>query len=226
MSISLNKVLPCRACGVDIEATTFESINPTRHPFLQDQLLARTLLKRSCDRCGALHNHYDRLIWTDLPGRLCVCILQEDDRPRWPQLENEALAALSVPLRAEGPPAVRLWGDQVRIRLVFGSEELREKVICRLAGLDDRVVEYLKVTLMDRDRGAVPVLDACDDADLRFRFLDRDEPITLPRDRHDQAAARTTDLAAELPGLFAADATWVHWGRALHTPGVAGGSAT
>ena len=39
MSISLNKILPCRACGADIEATTFESINPTRHPFLQDQLL-------------------------------------------------------------------------------------------------------------------------------------------------------------------------------------------
>jgi len=219
MSISLNKVLPCRTCGADIEATTFESINPTRHPFLQDQLLARTLLHRTCSSCGAPHQHYDRLIWTDLPGRLCVCILQEDDRPRWPQLENEALAALSVPLRAEGPPAVRLWGDQVRIRLVFGTEELREKVICRLAGLDDRVVEYLKVTLMDRDRGAVPVLDDADDtADLRFRFLDRDEPITLPRAHYHQAAARTAELAAELPGLFAPDATFVHWGRALHAP--------
>jgi hypothetical protein len=218
MSISLNKVLPCRACGADIEATTFESINPTRHPFLQDQLLERTLLRRTCDSCGALHDHYDRLIWTDLPGRLCVCILQEDDRPRWAQLENEALDALSVPLRAEGPPAVRLWGDQVRIRLVFGTEELREKVICRLADLDDRIVEYLKVTLMDRDKGVVPVLDACDATDLRFRFPDRDEPVALPRDRYRQAAARAAELAAELPGLFAPDATWVHWGRALRAP--------
>jgi hypothetical protein len=219
MSISLTKVLPCRACRADIEATTFESINPTRHPFLQDQLLERTLLRRSCPTCGALHDHYDRLIWTDLPGRLCVCILQEDDRPGWPQLETEALSSLSVPLRGEGPPAVRLWGDQVRIRLVFGTEELREKVICRLADLDDRVVEYLKVTLVDRDRGVAPVLDACDDsADLRFRFLDRDEPITLPRDRYREAASRAADLAAELPGLFAPTATWIHWGRALHAP--------
>jgi hypothetical protein len=219
MSISLTKVLPCRACGADIEATTFESINPTRHPFLQDQLLERTLLRRSCDHCGAFHQHYDRLIWTDLPGRLCVCILQDDDRPRWPQLENEALAALSVPLRGEGPPAVRLWGDQVQIRLVFGTEELREKVLCRLAGLDDRVIEYLKVTLMDRDRAAVPVLDGAEGtADLRFRFLDRDEPVTLPRAHYHQAAARTAELAAELPGLFAPDATFVHWGRALHAP--------
>lgn len=219
MSISLSKVLPCRACGADIEATTFESINPTRHPFLQDQLLARTLLLGSCDRCGARHQHLDRLIWTDLPGRLCACILPEDDRPRWAQLENEALAALSVPLRGEGPPAVRLWGAQVLIRLVFGTEELREKVICRLADLDDRVVEYLKVTLMDRERGVAPVLDACDPtADLSFRFPDRDEPITLPRDHYHQAAARTAQLAAELPGLFAPGATWVHWGRALRAP--------
>jgi CpXC motif protein len=217
MSISLTKVLPCRTCGADIEATTFESINPTRHPFLQDQLLERTLLRRSCDRCGAPHQHCDRLIWTDLPGKLCVCIVQEHDRPHWARLEKEALRALSVPLREEGPPAVRLWGAQVAIRLVFSTEELREKVICRLAGLDDRVVEYLKVTLMDRDRGVVPVLDGCDQtSDLRFRFLDRDELVTLPRDRYRQAAARTAELAEELPGLFAADATWVHWGRAPH----------
>ena len=216
MSISLSKVLPCRACGAEIEATTFESINPTRHPFLQDQLLQRTLLRRSCEGCGASHQHFDRLIWTDLPGRLCVCVVQEADRPHWAQLENQARSALSVPLRGEGPPAVRRWGAEVVIRLVFGFEELREKVICRLAGLDDRVVEYLKVTLMDRDRGVVPVLDACDPtADLCFRFLDRDEPVTLPRDRYRQAAARTDELAAELPGLFAAEATWVHWSRAL-----------
>src|SRR6188508_1638765 len=171
MSISLNRVLPCRACGAAIEATTFESINPTRHPFLQDQLLQRTLLRRSCDSCGASHQHFDRLIWTDLPGRLCACIVQEADRPHWAQLEKEALSALSVPLRDEGPPAVRQFGAEVVIRLVFGFEELREKVICRLAGLDDRVVEYLKVTLMDRERGVVPVLDGCDETDLRFRFL-------------------------------------------------------
>jgi hypothetical protein len=217
MSISLNKVLPCRACGADIEATTFESVNPTRHPFLQDQLLARTLLRRSCQRCGAPHSHFDRLIWTDLPGRLCACIVQEEERPHWARLEEEARSALSVPLREEGPPAVRRWGAAVVIRLVFGFEELREKVVCRLAGLDDRVVEYLKVTLMDRDRGIVPVLDGCDGtADLSFRFLGRDELVALPRDRYRQAAARTAELADELPGLFAAGSTWVHWGRALH----------
>lgn len=216
MSISLNKVIPCRACGAEIEANTFESINPTRHPFLQDRLLERTLLLLSCEGCGAPHQHYDRLIWTDLPGRLCVCVVQEVDRPLWAQLEKEALGALSVPLRGEGPPAVRRWGAEVVIRLAFGSEELREKVICRIASLDDRVVEYLKITLMDRDRGVVPVLDGCDQtADLNFRFLDRDETVTLPRDRYREAAARTAELAEKLPGLFAVDATWVHWSRAL-----------
>ena len=221
MSISLNKVIPCRGCGAEIEATTFESINPTRHPFLQDQLLARTLLRRSCDHCGAPHQHYDRLIWTDLPGRLCACIVQEVARPHWARLEEEARSALSVPLRDEGPPAVRRWGAEVVIRLVFGTEELREKVICRLAGLDDRIVEYLKVTLLDGDRGVVPVLDGCRGPadDLCFRFLDRDETVTLPRDRYRQAAARGAELADDLPGVFAAEATWVHWGRAEHGPG-------
>jgi len=110
MSISLNKILPCRGCGAEIEANTFESINPTRHPFLQDQLLERTLLRRSCDRCGACHQHYDRLIWTDLPGRLCACIVQEADRPHWALLEEEARAGVgSIPgLLADPPPKASL----------------------------------------------------------------------------------------------------------------------
>lgn len=212
MSISLVKVLPCRACGADIEATTFESINPTRHPFLQEQLLARTLLRRSCGSCGAVHQHYDRLLWTDLPGRLCACVVQERERPDWRRLEREAVVALSVPLREEGPPVVRSWGAAVAIRLVFGFEELREKVICRLAGLDDRVVEYLKTSL--RDRGTVPVLDGCaGGAELSFRFLDGDRVVTLPRERYRQAVAQAAELAAEQPGLFAAETAWVHWSR-------------
>src|SRR5262249_49763575 len=138
--------IPCRRCGREIEAVTIESANVMRHPHFQEQLLERRLLKMSCPRCGAVHLHFDRFMWTDLPGRLCVIVMDDNDRADWPRLEPEAREAIAVPF-SEGPAAVRELGRALTIRLVFGLEELREKVLCRIHGLDDRLVEALKLDL-------------------------------------------------------------------------------
>src|SRR6516165_1784374 len=103
MSITTLKTIPCRSCGFEIKAVTIESANPARHPPFQQQLLDRTLLKMQCVACGAQHLHYERFMWTDLPGRLCAIVLRESERPDWPELEAEAERVLSVPLREEGP---------------------------------------------------------------------------------------------------------------------------
>ena len=212
MSITDLRKIPCRTCGEEVLAVTIESANPARHPPFQEQLLDRELLKMPCPHCDAEHRHYDRFTWIDLPGLLCVVVLHESERPDWPELELEALRELSVPLREEGPPFVRAFGETVSIRLVFGLEELREKVVCRIHDLDDRVVESIKEDLV---YGAT--LDSAEPG-MNLTFKDGDRLFDVPWELLEETAARRKELAAELPGIFDPAATWVNAGRSQRAP--------
>lgn len=212
MSITDLRKIPCRTCGEEVLAVTIESANPARHPPFQEQLLDRELLKMPCPHCDAEHRHYDRFTWIDLPGLLCVVVLHESERPDWPELELEALRELSVPLREEGPPFVRAFGETVSIRLVFGLEELREKVVCRIHDLDDRVVESIKEDLV---YGAT--LDSAEPG-MNLTFKDGDRLFDVPWELLEETAARRNELAAELPGIFDPAATWVNAGRSQRAP--------
>jgi hypothetical protein len=211
MSITATKAIPCRACGDPIEALTIESANPTRHPWFQEKLLDRTLLRMSCPHCGAPHVHLDRFAWTDLPGLLCACVLREEERSGWRELEVEALAALSLPLHEEGPPVVREWGQRVAIRLVFGLEELREKVICRIHALDDRLVEALKTSL--GEAGELEAVTPGERLSFRVPPAAGTPLVDVPWAVYERTLVRREALAAELPDLFDERSTWVNAGR-------------
>jgi hypothetical protein len=213
MSITDLRRIPCRSCGEEVLAVTIESANPWRHPPFQEQLLDRELLKMPCPHCDAEHRHYDRFTWIDLPARLCIAVLHESERPEWPELEAEALRELSVPLRVEGPPFVREFGETVSIRLVFGLEELREKVVCRIHDLDDRLIEAMK-----EDLPYGSSLDAVEPG-MNLTFRDGDERwFDVPWHVYEETAARRDELAAELPGIFDPQAAWVNAGRSRRAP--------
>jgi hypothetical protein len=207
---ALRKVA-CRACGLDVEAVTIESANPVRHPPFQEQLLDRTLQRMTCPHCGAEHLHYERFMWTDLPGRLCVVVLHESERPEWPLLETDARRVLSVPLREEGPAFVRELGATIAIRLVFGLEELREKVLCRIHDLDDRIVEAMKE---DLPYGSI-LEAAAPGASLTFTD---DRSFEVGWQVYEDTAAREATLAPALPGIFDPLAAWVNVARSRRAP--------
>jgi CpXC protein len=212
MSIVDLRKIPCRSCGEEVLAVTIESANPARHPPFQEQLLDRELLKLPCPHCDAEHRHYDRFTWIDLPGLLCVVVLHESERSDWPELELEALRELSVPLREEGPPFVRAFGETVSIRLVFGLEELREKVVCRIHDLDDRMIEAIKEELVYGS-----TLDSAEPG-MSLTFKDGDRLFDVSWELLEETAARQEELAEELPGIFDPVATWVNAGRSRRAP--------
>ena len=212
MSITDLRKIPCRTCGEEVLAVTIESANPARHAPFQEQLLDRELLKMPCPHCDAEHRHYDRFTWIDLPGRLCIVVIHESERPDWPELELEALRELSVPLREEGPPFVRAFGETVSIRLVFGLEELREKVVCRIHDLDDRIIEAIKEELVYGS-----TLDSAEPG-MSLTFKDGDRFFDVPWELLETTAAQRDELAVDLPGIFDPVATWVNAGRSRRAP--------
>jgi hypothetical protein len=212
MSITLVRRIPCRRCGREIEAVTIESANIMRHPHFQEQLLERRLLRMACPRCGAVHLHFDRFMWTDLPGRFCAVALDDSERPGWADLEEEAREAIAGPF-AEGPPVVQELGLALRIRLVFGLNELREKVLCRIHELDDRDVEALKTEL--------PYGCSLEEVapGQALTFMDGDRAIGVPWRSYAHIADRREELAGQLPGIFDPLATWVNVARSRRAPG-------
>ncbi len=211
MSKTALRKIACRSCGLDVEAVTIESANPVRHPPFQLQLIDRTLLRMTCPRCGAEHLHYERFMWTDLPGRLCVVVLRESERPEWPLLEPDARRVLSVPLLEEGPLFVRELGAALAIRLVFGLEELREKVLCRIHELDDRVVEAMK-----EDLPYGSILDAAAPGTSLTFTGEHASEVAWPV--YEATAAREAALTPALPGIFDPLATWVNVARSRRAP--------
>ena len=211
MSKTALRKIPCRTCGLDVEGVTIESANPVRHPPFQEKLLDRTLQRTSCPHCGAEHLHYERFMWTDLPGRLCIVVLHESERGDWAALEAEARSVLSGPLREEGPEFVRAFGETIAIRLVFGLEELREKVVCRIHDVDDRVLEAMK-----EDLPYGSTLEAATPG-ASLTFAD-ERSFDVPWQLYEDTAARRDTLAPALPGIFDPLATWVNAARSRRAP--------
>jgi hypothetical protein len=208
MSIFHLQTIVCASCGGEISVKMVDSANPTRHPQFRAQLLDGTFGRAVCQSCGAAHDLERSLVWTDLPNRLCACVLPGAAREDWPTVERETRRTLGRVLREEGPDAVRSWGRSLRLRVAFSLVELREKVLCADNGVDDGVVECLKLQRVDIARGSVPHLEEI--VPQRCITL---TGYRVPWDDYEAALRRRAELAAELPGLFG-DSLWVHWSRA------------
>ena len=88
----------------------------------------------------------------------------------------------------------------------FGLEELREKVLCRIHALDDRVIESLKLTAIG---DASARLEAAAPAGpLTFRVAAR--TVEISASVYEEAAARREQLAHSHPALFAEASTWIN----------------
>lgn len=141
--------LTCAACSGAFEGALLDSLNAERHPAGRQQLLDRTLHALTCPHCGARNLIDKPLLYTDLGQGLFIQCLPETGRLRFEVDEQTIVEVHRRVFDAEGtPPFVRGLGGSAQPRLVYGYEELREKVVIAAAGLDDRLVELLKLQVL------------------------------------------------------------------------------
>ena len=100
-----------------------------------------------CPHCGADHEHDERFMWTDLPGRLCVVVLHESERPGWPSLEIEAHDALASRSARRGRTSSACSGRRPTSGSRSGSRSCARRSSAASTSLDDRVVEAIKEDL-------------------------------------------------------------------------------
>ena len=99
-----------------------------------------------------------------LAGQQWILVEPASNLSQWIVLEREALETFSLAYGDEAPPMVRSIGVNLRVRITFGWPALREKLLCVDHGLDDVVLEQLKILLV---RG-LPSSPLGDDVELRL----------------------------------------------------------
>ena len=217
--------LSCPRCGQPGTLPVLESLNLTRHPELRALVVERRLHRQPCPGCGATWVLDRPLLFTDFDGGWWIHTLPETERAAVATHEADAqrlFAAQFGPgpggcgaepgatLGPTAPPAARALGAGLRLRVVFGLEELREKVVG--TALDDRVIEALKIEVFAtepdllRAGGRRLVLEHVDETTLYFHLFG-DPPaellgeVRVPRVRYEHLAVQP--LAAHYPRLFA-----------------------
>ena len=149
MSVTENCILDCD-CGALVEAQCCVSVNAADDPHLRDALIDRTLHQFTCGACGKTLSVERRMAYLDLPRRQFYSLAPERDRANERALGEDLVAAWHLALGERAPVSVvtLFETDKFHVRLCFGLEELREKVVGHDAGLDDLGVEILKGQVM------------------------------------------------------------------------------
>ena len=206
MSLFHTADLACPSCGAASAQTIAHSVAANRRPDLRGAILDRTFQVLTCGACGISFRLAPALTYrADLYGRgagqLDTC--PGTDRPLWDALEAGALDIFNDSFRTAAPSAAQALGARLVVRVTFGWSGLREKLLRQDYGIDDTVLELLKLALLRttdaahlQETAALHLVGRKGDGTLLLAWLDdetegADEAIEVPAALLDGIAADT-----------------------------------
>ena len=202
MSTWFPETVTCPTCHHEQEARLARGVHAARAPEVREQVFARTFHCVTCERCAQAFTAGRAFVYTDTDRKHWVQVAPADQRVRWP--EYETVTDRLFDRAMTGSPLTHELREGFTVRVVFGLEALREKLVVWQANLDDAIVECLKVRLV-RDRPALArallVVDAVADGALTV-VADGSERITIPSQLVAQFHRDDDRLRARFPELF------------------------
>lgn len=142
--------LTCRGCGTSFPAELYESINVEVQPELKEQLMGNQLNMVECPKCQARFRVDKPLLYSDPPRRLLIYWLPVDNGSHGEG--EEQFSAWMRDLGTMMPDNVR----QPDVHLVFSRTEMVERIFLAEAGLNERIIEYLKYSIFSKNMKKVP----------------------------------------------------------------------
>lgn len=217
MSVYQGRKLVCPACGSVMHRDVCVSLNGNRVPAVVDEIRAGRFQRFPCDGCGQVVVADGPLIYTDFDRKHWVGCFPRTVEAAWRVLEHQPAESFRRAMIDHAAPVIRAEADGYLVRTVFGLPALAEKILIWDHGLDDMVVEVVKLEVLRAPDG--PSFDLAH----RPRFLtveggalllalDGDERVRVPRGWYDAVAGGLLRYAATLDAVAAGP--YVDIGRA------------
>lgn len=166
--------ISCPSCKQEMNVDLYESINVQAEPDLKQKLMANQLNGVTCAGCSFSFRVDKNLLYNDPGRRLLVFWVpvaedrEDEGEARFGELLREMSAALPDDL---GAPEVHL---------AFTRTELVERIFLVEAGLNPRIVEYIKYQIYTRNGGRLDparkilLFDAQDSTESHLCFVIQD----------------------------------------------------
>lgn len=137
----------CPSCGGVTEIQLLKGIHVGRLPSVKADIREGRFQRHTCGGCAHTVQVEVPSVYTDLPNGQYIAI--EAPFPEDARAARDRQRQVFDRSFTFGPDIASTLGGTIRHRLVFGVAALREKVLAWDAGLDDRVLECLKLDLLE-----------------------------------------------------------------------------
>lgn len=144
MSTWVSRTVRC-VCGAFSTMDLADGLHITRLPEVRERILDGTFHIKACDVCGHIGIVHTKTLYTDFTRWHWVAVAPPWLVNEWPRWAELVAHEFDHNMRVAAPSMVRALANNFAVRLVFGFDALAEKLRAWDAGLDDRMVEALKL---------------------------------------------------------------------------------
>lgn len=196
--------ITCPECGQECEITIWDSLNGDIDPDAKAELINGTLFRFHCDKCGHESNLQYDILYHDMKNNAMVYFVHPD----------AVESTIHELIEMEEKLPVKM--DGYKKRVVCDQNALREKAIIFDNGLDDRVVEIIKLMYLANAAKQFPdnpvdaVYMMIMDGTMSLQFMAK-EPMSceIPADLYEKISkdfASKIDAAGD--DAFVVDLEW------------------
>jgi hypothetical protein len=169
MSEKESAIVHCIHCGSKHRITAYPVLDKAESPRLARRLINGTFFEHKCNTCGKIYEILYPVLYKDDENAVMICYSTDTN--------EEVETNIAIQRRRDGMESEA--EDPIQIRHVRSCNALREKARLFEVGLDDRIIELLKVQLLNRGKRQQAFSEsihevlcwAGDDARLYFDFL-------------------------------------------------------
>lgn len=144
MSVRKPYTIPCPKCKCGGQVELYESVNVAENPELRDAIMGDQLNRVACGDCGYEFRVDKPLLYNDPAHELMLWWMPEGAK-------NPGATAAEVRAMEEQITPSSEGADVPELQLVFDRTEFIERIFLVEAGLDPRVVEYVKYLIYSKN---------------------------------------------------------------------------